>query len=481
MAIVVDRRDQTGASTGSRQRFLDRQRGNIKKAIDKAISNGNVTDIGKDGVDVHVPQEDLKRPRFVPGQGGVRQRVLPGNKEYVAGDTIQKPPGGGGGGSGKGEASKDGQGEDDFVFHLSKEEFMEYFFADLELPNMTKRTEADAKQMKQRRAGFVSQGPFSNLDVKASQKKRMGRHMGMTGEMSEAVLDLLKKQVAVLQPHDDQIVGLTKDDEMATRKYQIIALEEKLEAMKDRVRSKLSPDEEQTLRDLEEETHELKKSISLVPSWVEATDLKFRHSEPDPIPTAKAVMFCIMDVSGSMDQETKDRAKIFYFLLHLFLTQNYEKVDIVFVRHHTEAEEVDEQEFFYGRATGGTVVSTAIELTKQIKEERYPADQWNIYCAQASDGDNWGRDDSVKCADMIHEMMPDLQGWFYTEITLGQHQNLWESYESLLAKRHADKFFMAQIRDRKDIYPVFREFFKKRGAEASGPAARPASFDGPEI
>lgn len=480
MAIVVDRRDQTGASTGSREKFKDRQRGNIKKAIDKAISNGNVTDIGKDGIDVVVPKEDLSRPRFVPGEGGTRQRVMSGNKQFRAGDTIPKPPGGGGGGSGKGQAGQDGSGEDDFTFHLSKEEFMDYFFADLELPNLTKRSEADAKQFKMRRAGFVSQGPYSNLDMKASRKKRMGRIMGMTGESTDRILELLKLEVEILEPHDRDNAVPEKAEEWLPRKFEILALEEKLEGMKARVRHHLSADEEQELREIEDEVAELKSSIALVPSWVEANDLRFRHSEPDPIPTSKAVMFCVMDVSGSMDQETKDRAKIFYYLLHLFLTQNYEKVEHVFIRHHTEAEEVDEQEFFYGRATGGTVVSTAIELTKKIQEERYPADQWNIYGAQASDGDNWGSDDSVKSADMIHDMMPDLQGWFYTEITTRPHQNLWEAYESLV-KRHADKFFMAQIKDRKDIYPVFREFFKKRDALTAGPGAKPAAFDGPEI
>ncbi len=478
MAIVVDRRDQTGASTRSRQRFLERQRGNIKKAIDKAISNGNITDIGKDGVDVSVPREDLSRPRFVPGQGGVQQRVLTGNKEYRPGDTIPKPPGGGGRG-GPGKAGNSGEGEDDFTFHLSSEEFMEYFFADLALPNMTKRTDADATQTKMRRAGFVSQGAYSNLDLKASRKKRMGRIMGMTGEATDMILELLNKQVAILKPHDQGFVAPASKEEWLPRKFEIIALEEKLDAMKVRTRRHLSADEEKALSIFEEEVDQLKQAISLIPSWVEANDLRFRHNEPDPIPSAKAVMFCVMDVSGSMTQETKDQAKIFYILLHLFLKQNYEKVDVVFIRHHTAAKEVDEEEFFYGRETGGTIVSSAIELTQQIQEERYPADLWNIYCAQASDGDNW-RDDSPKCVELIQEIMPKLQYWFYTEITPREHQELWESYEGI-AKRYPDKFAMAQIKSRPDIYPVFREFFKKRGVGESVGVARPSAFDGPEI
>jgi uncharacterized sporulation protein YeaH/YhbH (DUF444 family) len=331
-----------------------------------------------------------------------------------------------------------------------------------------------------RRAGFVSQGAYSNLDLKASRRKRMGRILAQSGEANGLILELLQQQEEILKPHDRNHVVTSAHKEWLPVKYEIMEMEEKLDAMKLRARQYLSVKEEQDLCDLEEEVQELKKNISLVPNWVEAHDLRFRHSEPDPIPSAKAVMFCVMDVSGSMDQETKDRAKIFYILLHLFLKQNYEKVDVVFVRHHTEAEEVDEEEFFYGRASGGTVVSTAIELTEKIQQERYPADQWNIYCAQASDGDNWGADDSAKCATMIKAMMPDLQGWFYTEITTGAHQNLWQAYETV-AKSHPDKFAMAQIRERKDIWKVFREFFKKRDGTALNAGARPAAFSGPEI
>ena len=98
---------------------------------------------------------------------------------------------------------------------------------------------------------------------------------------------------------------------------------------------------------------------------------------------AKAVMFCLMDVSGSMDQATKDIAKRFYVLLYLFLTRTYENVEVVFIRHHTQAKEVDEHEFFYSQETGGTIVSSALKLMKEIVTDRYPIGEWNIYAAQA--------------------------------------------------------------------------------------------------
>ena len=96
----------------------------------------------------------------------------------------------------------------------------------------------------------------------------------------------------------------------------------------------------------------------------------------------------------------KDTAKRFFILLYLFLKRNYERIDVVFIRHHTVAKEVDEQEFFYSRETGGTVVSSALKLMHEIVQDRYSPNEWNIYGAQASDGDNWN-DDSPICSRIL--------------------------------------------------------------------------------
>ena len=96
-------------------------------------------------------------------------------------------------------------------------------------------------------------------------------------------------------------------------------------------------------------------------------------------------MFCLMDVSGSMDQSTKDMAKRFYILLYLFLSRTYKNVEVVYIRHHTQAKEVDEHEFFYSQETGGTIVSSALKLMDEVVKERYNPAQWNIYAAQASE------------------------------------------------------------------------------------------------
>lgn len=177
-------------------------------------------------------------------------------------------------------------------------------------------------------------------------------------------------------------------------------------------------------------------------------------------------MFCLLDVSGSMDEERKNIAKRFFMLLYLFLTRNYERIEVVFIRHHTIALEVDEDDFFTSRETGGTVVSSALELMRSIATERYRSSQWNIYAAQASDGDNWN-DDSPRCRAILEDSLLAMVQYFaYIEITDGQPQNLWREYERLQSG-HPGQFAMQRIGSVKDIYPVFRELFRKRAADAA--------------
>ena len=167
-----------------------------------------------------------------------------------------------------------------------------------------------------------------------------------------------------------------------------------------------------------------------------------------------------MDVSSSMDQADKDIAKRFYILLYLFLTRTYKSVEVVFIRHHTQAKEVEEHEFFYSQETGGTIVSSALRLMDEIVKARYPASEWNVYAAQASDGDNWA-DDSPGCRELLEkQLLPVTRYYSYIEITRRAHQTLWREYETL--DENYENFAMQNIRTADDIFPVFRELFKKQ-------------------
>ena len=215
------------------------------------------------------------------------------------------------------------------------------------------------------------------------------------------------------------------------------------------------------LAELRREAELLRQKIAAVP-FIDSFDLRFRNFAKRPEPTSKAVMFCLMDVSGSMDQATKDMAKRFYILLYMFLSRSYKNVEVVYIRHHTQAKEVDEHEFFYSQETGGTIVSSALKHMNEIVKDRYNPQEWNIYAAQASDGDNWA-DDSPQCAQILaEELLPLVRYYAYIEITQRPHQSLWMEYEKLMAT--FDNFAIQPIRQISDIYPVFRELFKKQAA-----------------
>ncbi len=419
MSYLIDRRaNAKNKNMVNRRRFMDRYKRHIKKAVEQAVDERSITDMER-GEDVNIPAPDVSEPVFSHGSGGKRTIVHPGNREFVAGDRVPRPPGGQGGGSGEGEASNQGEGDDDFVFQLTSDEFMEVLFEDLELPNLTKRHLKGTNSFKYEHAGFTNDGVPAKISIPRTMRASKMRHVALNSR----------------------------------RKRERAALREALLAAQ-------HSGDELTLRRIGRQLEELEKRIRRV-AFLDDNDLRYNLHVQKPVPTSQAVMFCLMDVSGSMDQSIKDMAKRFYLLLYLFLKRHYERTEIVFIRHHTVAKEVDEQEFFYSRETGGTVVSSALKMMRDIMEERYSADQWNIYGAQASDGDNWN-DDSPLCGKILTEnILPNVQHFSYVEITQRSHQALWQEYAKL-EESFPGVFAQQHIRAVGDIFPVFRQLFHKR-------------------
>jgi len=418
MAQLIDRRPNAkGKSTVNRQRFLRRYRKQIKEAISEQISKRSITDIDG-GESVSIPTHDISEPTFRKDKGGVHEDVYPGNKEFTQGDRIKRPVNQG---QGQGRrASDSGEGEDEFAFEISQDEYLDLLFDDLELPNLKKNQLRKMTRSKSVRAGFSNDGVPTNINIVRSLRSALSRRVAMGAQPRRQLHEL----EAELQALEQEVGG----DESRR-----IELQQEIEALRGRIRR--------------------------IP-FIDTFDLRFNNFVQRPEPTAQAVMFCLMDVSGSMDQETKDIAKRFYILLYLFLTRSYRDVDVVYIRHHTQAREVDEEEFFHSRETGGTIVSSALELTREIIAQRYPPSDWNIYAAQASDGDNW-KDDSPHCEHLLaRELLPQLRYYAYVEITNRDHQGLWEHYTNLLESH--ENFAMQQIREQADIYPVFREFFRRQ-------------------
>jgi uncharacterized sporulation protein YeaH/YhbH (DUF444 family) len=166
-----------------------------------------------------------------------------------------------------------------------------------------------------------------------------------------------------------------------------------------------------------------------------------------------------MDVSGSMGYEEKDIAKRYFLLLYMFLKKQYQKVDLVFIRHHTEAAEVTEEEFFDSRESGGTIVAPSLELANEILQKRYKG--WNAYLSQCTDGDVWGEEDAEDCYQVVtKKLLPQLQYMTYIQIMRGEEGELWQYYKAV-AEEHKN-FAMKSIDSVQEIWPVFSDLFKKR-------------------
>jgi len=416
---IIDRRlAGKNKSIANRERFLKRFRSDIRRSVTEAVRDRSIKDI-ENAKSITIPRKDISEPAFHHGRGGRREIVHPGNQDYLQGDRIaRRNSGGGDGGS---NASDQGEGQDDFVFELSREEFMQYFFEDLELPRLIQTNLTSIPNWKNMRAGYSVDGSPNNIDVVRSLRSSLGRRIALGGPLQAKLRDL-----------EAQMCELRQDP--ADRQADIAVLEE--------------------------EIHHLKGRIWRIP-FIDPFDLRYVNRVRQPQPSSRAVMFCVMDVSGSMDEQRKDLSKRFFILLYLFLTRNYEHIEVVFIRHHTRADEVDEETFFHSQESGGTVVSSALDLMQQIIAERYPAGEWNIYGAQASDGDNWN-DDSPKCRTILEQkILPMCRYFAYIQVAQPE-QNLWTEYTQLLSGH--SHFAMKKVGSPTEIYPVFRELFEKQVA-----------------
>lgn len=424
---IIDRRPNSGGKNlSNRQRFLKRVKKQVKDHIEKDILKRSIT--SDKGEDVSVPKKGITEPSFRNNpRTGQTDRVLPGNKEYTNGDLIEKPKGGGGGG-GKGKASDSGEGEDDFIFSITGEEYDQILFEDCELPELKKKSQKNTESFKTVRAGYANEGNPSNLDLEKTMKNSLGRRIALKNPKL-AKVEELKKEL------------------------------EELEKKKKKSKADLTRIEE-----IKEEILLLKQRASRI-AYIDDNDLRYKKFVKHPNPKHQAVMFCVMDVSASMGQTEKELAKRFYMLLYRFLKLKYKKVDIVYIRHHTQATECNEEEFFYSKETGGTLVSSGFQVMDEIMKSRYPEQDWNIYCAQASDGDNF-RTDNDKLLDLLHRsILPAVQFMYYIEV--GEsifHKNyseLWDTYARSV-QPSAKNFTMKEVAEPSQILPVFKELFKKK-------------------
>lgn len=187
-------------------------------------------------------------------------------------------------------------------------------------------------------------------------------------------------------------------------------------------------------------------------------DLRFRHMIKTRKRESNAVVVCIMDTSGSMDTMKKFLARSFYFLLYNFIKIKYQFVDLVFIAHHAEAKEVTEDEFFYKAESGGTLISSGYAKALEVIEKRYNPSLWNIYAFHCSDGENWVEDNPQ--ALKLAKKLCDVSNLFgYGEIKPGGQR--WGSMIEILDKIEADNFAIVQIRNKEEVWPMFKKLLKK--------------------
>jgi uncharacterized protein len=430
---IIDRRlNPGGKSLANRQRFLRRARAQVRRAVSDSSKERSIKDVEQEG-EVSIPIDDVGEPTFRrSSSGGRKDHLLPGNKDFLEGDMIPRRADGGGAGMG----GTLGSGQDDFRFVLSREEFLDLYLDDLELPDLLKRRFASIESQSLRRAGYSVAGSPSNLALVRTMRNSFSR------------------RIALRRPKPSDI----------RRIEDLIATLESRGGDPDR------------LEELRNELAQLLRRRRRIP-YLDPLDLRYRRFEPYPKFVAQAVMFCLMDVSGSVTEHMKDLAKRFFTLLYIFLKRRYRNVQIIFIRHTHQADEVDEDTFFNSTETGGTVVSTALEATARAVERRYGPEDWNIYVAQASDGDNAPSDSENTAALLRNTILPLCQYFAYLQVRRQEspgpessapyESELWRTYE--LVRGSGASIAMREVRHRRDIYPVFRELFQRKG-EPVGPA-----------
>ena len=412
---VVDRRnDNPNKSASNRERFIKRYKEHIRGTVQEQLRHRSIQDM-EQGTDIQIERKHIDEPSFRQQNDGIGDYVRPGNDQYSNGDAIAKPSGGKGKGGGE---PGDGKGEDmneKFIFTLTKDEFMSLLFEDMELPNLEASSIAESKDLVWHKAGFSRTGNPANLAVGKTLSQALGRQLAMASS--------LDAQIEEAQLHADN-----------------------------------HPSQENTARVVE--LQERRAGIL----FLEDRDLRYRTRVSEPLPISKAVMFCVMDVSGSMTQHHKDLAKRFFLLLYLFLSKKYSTVDIVFVRHTNNAEEVNEHEFFYGNKSGGTEVMSGLSLVETIQAARYPANAWNLYFAQVSDGDAFDDDGPESALFLRANILSKFRYGAYLEVGSKEHDetSLWAAYQKEC--NGAKNFAMRKALHERDIYPVLRGLFERKKA-----------------
>lgn len=382
MTIIIDRRNvKSSKNSSNRSRFIKRYKKYIKESLEKVMEKKSIED-SNEPVDVPIDWDIKETDIGFDKETGERECIISGNDEYEKGDCIDKE-------SSENESGTNGEiGNDSFTITLTKEEFFDIYFYDMELPDFIKESMIDSVKDQYKRAGYIKDGIPSRIDILKTLQMSIAR----------------------------RISNKNKDKK---------------------------------------------------PPFIDDIDLRYKHYINVPQPMLKAVMFCCMDVSGSMDQHHKFLSKKFFTLLYLFLIKNYKSVDLRFIRYHHLAKDVDETAFFYDTETGGTQVMEGLNLINDIIMRDYPLHIYNIYIAHTSDGDIGHNDDEDIVSFIDNELIPKIQYYAYLQVQDADQFNAFEGgYRKLYgileeSSNIGKKLNIETVLAEEDIFPVLQNLFKK--------------------
>lgn len=437
--IFVDRRKTArGKSIPNRQRLLRKIKDAIREAKPQDLTAGGVKNMSSGGSGnvnpVKVAKHSLHEPSFhYARHSGKHDIVVIGNKEYERGDPFPldgEDEAGGGGGPGP-------DGEDDFIANVSKDEYLNVFFEDCELPNLVDNQAKELPEFVPKHAGFQKHGNPGQLSVKRSFKNSLGRRLALT----KGARDEIEELKELLRQYED---GDHPDSPVLTQEQAM----RRIAATIDRI-------------------VELERRVASTP-YFEEVDLRYTKKEKVLVKAADAVFAMIMDVSGSMDEEKKRMARKFFSLQYAFIVRKYPQTDLIFIAHTSAAYEMTEDEFFTSMLSGGTIVTPAYEMLLKIINERYDSNETNIYLSQASDGDNWDTDNGLIIGALEESgLLAKLRHMSYVQVgqsyagSYNPAVTLWTVIESIA--NTTKKISMAKINDDSEVFDAFHKIYKKKG------------------
>ena len=419
----------SGKSLANRQRFLRRAKALVRKAVQESLGQRAAS---RTSTRAARSRSRRRRARAAPSrraaQGGMRDHVLPGNKEYLEGDTHPAPAGR------RRRARREG--------------------------SRTARARTTSASCCRARNSSICSWKISNCRTWRSGARRRAKRpaparrlFALPGSPANlasprTMRNSLSRRIALKRPRKP------------TRSKRSSATRSRPPA----------PDGGGQSRRLRGGARRASSAAPRMIPYIDPLDVRYRRFEPQPKPVAQAVMFCLMDVSGSMTEHMKDLAKRFYMLLHLFLTRRYQHVEVVFIRHTHQAQEVDEETFFHCRETGGTVVSTALEEMPRIVAERYPADDGTSMRRRRRTATTPRPTTTRPRRCCRTSILPVCQYYAYLEVgragrdvraSSPRRQHLWRTYEPIATPRRADGDAQGAPPAATSI-PVFRELFERQ-------------------